>query len=197
MLLVFPSNFVNICHTGSPEILPKHLSNIILNQSTPKHLWTPFPVYPLKSAQMLVNNRFVNLVPRYSSPSTQSIDSRGKHFNNRRASFVCVLVSQIMSTWSKVSPKDPRYCICQHASWSYHFPRGSWRLKHASIGNITCKKFSNVAEEKTRKNLKTLEISKFSKLLDSGYEIAIVDTQICWLSVPCHRCTWTWRIARG
>lgn len=48
--------------------------------------------------------------------------------------FVWTFVSQMMSTWSRLSPSAPRYCICQHASWSTHFPSGSCDDSDASIG---------------------------------------------------------------
>lgn len=47
---------------------------------------------------------------------------------------VCTFVSQIMRTWSRLSPSAPRYCICQHALWSTHFPSGSCDESEASIG---------------------------------------------------------------
>lgn len=50
------------------------------------------------------------------------------------AHLVWTFVSQMMSTWSRLSPNAPRYCICQHASWSTHFPSGSCDESEASMG---------------------------------------------------------------
>lgn len=51
--------------------------------------------------------------------------------------FVWTLVSQMMRTWSRLSPNAPRYCICQQALWSTHFPSGSCDDNEASIGMET------------------------------------------------------------
>lgn len=77
-------------------------------------------------------------IPKYSSPSTTSKASFGKHLMRVLANLVWIFVSQIIKTCNKVSPSDPRNCICQQASWSIHFPRGSYRLKDASMGSVTC-----------------------------------------------------------
>lgn len=57
-----------------------------------------------------------NTKPKYSSPSTTSRASFGKHFNNVLAKRVWALVSQIIRTCKRDSPRAPLCLICQHAA---------------------------------------------------------------------------------
>lgn len=105
------------------------------------------------------------------------------------AHLVWSFVSQMMRTCNRLSPRAPRYCICQHARWSVHLWLNIW-LKRDIVSLRILFWLTFQADHGT----KATPLSEWTPQRSPC--ISIVNTlHDLWFD-PFHPCTWTRRIGR-